>query len=95
MRKYEGMFIINSNTDEERRNSIMDRLKGIIEENGAITNIDEWGNRKLAYEINDLREGHYTVLKFEAERDVITELDRICKITEEVIRHMIVREDEK
>ena len=94
MRKYEAVFITNSNTDEERRNSIMDRFKGIIEGNGTITNVDEWGNRKLAYEINDLREGYYVVVNFEAEREVINELERIAKITEEVIRHMIVREEE-
>ena len=94
MRKYEAVFILNPNTDEERRNSIMDRFKGIMEENGAIINIDEWGNRKLAYEINDLREGYYTVINFEGVTETVNELDRIAKITEEVIRHMIVREEE-
>lgn len=94
MRKYEAMFILNPNTVEERRNAIMDRFKGIIEENGSITNVDEWGNRKLAYEINDLREGYYIVVNFESESEVVDELDRIAKITEEVIRHMIVREEE-
>lgn len=93
MNKYEAMFILNTSTEEERRNAILDRYKGIIEANGTIGNVDEWGNRKLAYEINDLKEGYYVVVNFEAEREVINELDRVSKITEEVIRHMVVREE--
>lgn len=93
MKKYEAMFILNTSTEEERRNAILDRFKGIIEGNGTIGNVDEWGNRKLAYEINDMREGYYVVVNFEAEREVINEIDRISKITEEVIRHMVVREE--
>ena len=93
MRKYEGMFIFALDAQEEERNSIFDRLKSIIESNGSIDSIDEWGIRKLAYEINDLKEGYYIVVNFQAENEVINEIDRVSKIIDPIIRHMIVRDE--
>lgn len=93
MRKYEGVIIFTPNADEEARNKIFERFKGIIETTGKINNIDEWGMRKLAYEINDLKEGYYIVVKFEAENESINELDRVSKITEQVVRLMVVRDE--
>lgn len=93
MRKYEGVFIFTPNIEDENRNQLFDRLKGIIEENGTITNIDEWGMRKLAYEINDLTEGYYIVVNFETTPETVQELDRICKISDNIMRHMIIKED--
>ena len=94
MRKYEGVFIFKSNMEDENRNKLFDRLKGVIEGNGTITNIDEWGTRKLAYEINDLTEGYYFIVNFETTPETVQELDRICKISDNIMRHMIIREDE-
>jgi len=94
MRKYEAVFIFVPSLEEEKRNQLLDRLKGIIESNGAITNIDEWGTRKLAYEINDLTEGYYIILNFETTPETVDELDRIAKISDGIMRHMIVREDD-
>lgn len=93
MRKYEGVFIFLPNLEEEKRNNDLDRLKGIIEADGAITNVDEWGLRKLAYEINDISEGYYVLLNFESTPETKDELDRIVKISDNVMRHMIVKED--
>ena len=94
MRKYEGVFIFAPNMEDENRNQLFDRLKGIIEGNGTITNVDEWGTRKLAYEINDLTEGYYIILNFETTPEVVEELDRICKISDNIMRHMVIREDQ-
>ena len=94
MRKYEAVFIFVPSLDVESRNQLLDRLKGIIEENGTITNVDEWGMRKLAYEINDLTEGYYFVVNFESTPEVVEELDRVCKISDSIMRHMIIREDQ-
>lgn len=94
MRKYEAIFIFAPSVDEEKRNGVIERFKGIIETNGSLLSIDEWGSRKLAYEINDLTEGHYILLNIEAGSDVVNEIDRVTKITEGIIRHMIVREEE-
>ncbi|KNF07136.1 30S ribosomal protein S6 [Gottschalkia purinilytica] len=95
MKKYEGVFIFAPDMAEETRNNVIDRLKSIIEGEGSLSNIDDWGSRKLAYEIDDYKEGYYTLLKFESNGEIVKELDRICKITDGVIRHMIVREEEK
>lgn len=94
MRKYEAVFIFLPSLEEERRNQLLDRLKGIIESDGTITNFDEWGMRKLAYEIDDLTEGYYVIINFEANPEIIQELDRISKISDNIMRHMIIREDE-
>ncbi len=94
MNKYELVYILKPNVDEEKRNQLLDKFRGIIEANGAIENVDEWGNRKLAYEINKLNEGYYTLVNFTANPEVPKELDRNLKITDEVIRHMIIRIEE-
>lgn len=93
MRKYEGMFIFLP-TDEEKRVQVMERFKGIIEENGKVNTIDEWGVRKLAYLIDDIGEGYYVLINFEAEPDVILELERISKISDNIMRYMIIRDEE-
>ncbi|SDZ24846.1 SSU ribosomal protein S6P [Proteiniborus ethanoligenes] len=94
MRKYEAVLIFAPGMEEESRNNLVERFKGIIETNGSVDNIDVWGNRKLAYEINDYQEGYYVLLKFNAGSDVVDEMDRIAKITDNVIRHMIIRDEE-
>lgn len=94
MRKYEAMLILVPNLEEEARNQLLDRFKGIVEKDGTITNIDEWGTRKLAYEINKYKEGYYVVMNFETTQDVVKELDRVSRISDSVMRHMIIREDE-
>lgn len=93
MRKYEAVYIFLPTLEEEKRNQILDRIKGIIEANGSISNIDEWGNRKLAYLIDDIGEGYYTLINFESESEVIQELNRISRITDSIMRHMIIRVD--
>lgn len=93
MRKYETVLIFVPSLEEEVRNQLFDRLKGIIGEDN-ITEVDEWGMRKLAYEINDLTEGYYIVVNFQATPETVEELDRVCKISDNIMRHMIVKEDE-
>lgn len=94
MNKYELVYILKSNVDEEKRTQLLDKFRGIIEADGAIENVDEWGNRKLAYEINKMNEGYYTLVNFNAASDVPKELDRNLKIADEVIRHMIIKIEE-
>ncbi|MTI65020.1 MAG: 30S ribosomal protein S6 [Firmicutes bacterium] len=94
MNKYEGVFIFRPNMEEEKRNNIFDKVKGIIESNGSVENVDEWGTRKLAYEIKDRTEGYYILVNFEAETDIVNEVHRISGITDEILRHMIVKEEE-
>ncbi len=94
MVKYEGVFILKPNMEEEENKSQIERIKSIIEDNGGkIDNLDEWGQRRLAYEIKKNKEGYYTIINFQAETDLIKELDRTSKINENIIRHMIVRDE--
>ncbi len=94
MRKYEAVFIFVPSLEEEKRNQLLDRLKGIIESDGTVTNVEEWGIRKLAYEINDLTEGYYVIINFETNTETVEELNRVAKISDNIMRHMVVREDE-
>jgi len=94
MRKYEAMVIFYPNFEEEKRVALLERFKGIIETGGTITSQDEWGMRKLAYLIDDLAEGYYVLINFESNPEVVKEFDRIAKISEGIMRHMIVKEEE-
>ncbi len=94
MKKYEAVLIFAPDMEEETRNNLVERFKGIVETNGTVDNVDVWGSRKLAYEINDYQEGYYVLLNFSAGSEVVDEIDRIAKITDDVIRHMIIREEE-
>lgn len=93
MRKYEIVLIFHPQLEEESRGQLFTRLKGVIGQDHVL-DVDEWGTRKLAYEINDLGEGYYMVVNFESTPETVAELDRVCKISDSIIRHMIVRVDE-
>ena len=95
MNNYEIMFIIAAALEEEKRTATVDMVKEIISsEGGEITNVDEWGMRKLAYPIQKKNEGYYVVSEFKAPAELPLELDRRLKISDSVIRHMIINKDE-
>lgn len=95
MRNYEVMYIIKPEVEEEQLNALVEKFKGLVEGMGAeVTKLDKWGKRRLAYEINHIREGIYVLMQFKAEAAAAAELDRVMKISDDIIRHMIVREDE-
>lgn len=91
--KYETIFIIRTSVDEESRKALIERFKGIIEENGTINEVDEWGNRRLAYPIDDERDGYYVLINFTSEPGVPAELDRVYQITEDILRSIIVTKE--
>ena len=93
--KYETMYIINANLDEEATAAVVAKFKALVEENATLTAIDEWGKRRLAYPINYMNEGYYVHMEFEAPHDFPAELDRNYNITESVLRGIIVNRDEK
>ena len=90
MKKYELVYILRTDTDDETKQKIQDKLKGIINTNGEVEAVDVWGNRKLAYQIQKLSDGYYVLVKFNAGAEVPKELDRNLKIMDQVIRHMII-----
>ncbi|BAF61073.1 MAG: 30S ribosomal protein S6 [Pelotomaculum sp.] len=95
MRKYEVIFILRPDLEEEKNAEVIEKFKNLIESHGGeIIKIDKWGKRRLAYEVKDFREGFYIVIQINAEPKLAAELDRVFKITDEVLRHMIVRENE-
>ncbi len=91
MNKYELMYILKTSADEEKRTQLLEKFTGIVETNGQVESVEEWGNRKLAYEISKVNEGYYVLVNFSAATDIPKELDRNLKIADEVIRHMITR----
>lgn len=96
MKAYELLFFVNPSLDVETRAAVMKRIDVTIAAgNGKVDNVDEWGKRKIAYEINDLTEGDYTLINFHADPASIAELDRVLRITDAVERHMIVRRDDQ
>lgn len=92
MRKYEVMYIIRPDVEQESVQAITDKFQGIISNGGEVTKHDVMGKRRLAYEIEKFRDGIYVLVQFNATPEVVTELDRVMKITDEVIRSMIVKD---
>ena len=94
MAKYETMLITSAALDEEATAALVGKFKSLIEANGTIDSIDEWGKRRLAYPINDENDGYYVLVNFSCEPDFPAELDRVYKITDGVLRSLIVAKDE-
>ena len=90
-RNYEAVVIVDPRLEEAAIHQAVDRFTKVIETQGEVAKIDQWGRRRLAYEVNHLSEGHYVVADFAAEPGLIAELDRLFSIGEEYIRHKIVR----
>jgi len=95
MNKYESIFILRPDLEETRRVELIEKFKGIVGAQGEIDSVDEWGMRKLAYEIQKLREGYYVMFNFRANPALPMELERNFKITDEVIRYIVINRDEK
>lgn len=93
MRNYETVIIFYPDVEEETRNSVMERLTNIIKENGSVDEIDEWGDRKFAYEIEYNNHGYYYLVKFKTEPETIVEFERIAKIQESILRYMVINLD--
>ena len=91
---YELMLIINPALGEEGIASVVERFKTLIEKNGTLAEVDEWGARRLAYEINHITEGYYVLMSFNSTPDLPAEVERIANITDGVIRSLVVCKDE-
>ena len=91
---YEAMLIINPAVGEEAIAAVVARFKSLIEKNGTLAEVDEWGTRRLAYEINHINEGYYVLISFNSTPDLPAEVERIANITDGVIRSLVVCKDE-
>ena len=95
MTNYELLFVIDSTLDDEQKNATVEKVQNIITENGTLGETDVWGMRKLAYPIEKKNEGYYVLVNFQAEADFPKELDRRLKISDAVVRHIIINKDAK
>ena len=86
--KYEVLYIIDPAQGEEGIAALVEKFKAMVEAEGTLSNIDLWGNRRLAYPINDLPEGYYVLMNFESNPAFPAEMERVMKITEGVLRCM-------
>lgn len=84
--KYEAMLVFSLKKDEEQIKALVEKFSDLIKANGTLENVDEWGKRKLAYEINYEGEGYYVLYNFESKPDFPAEFERIVSITDGVLR---------
>lgn len=91
LNKYESMFIIDNELGEENIQALVEKIRNLLETSAQLESIEEWGKRKLAYLINDKSEGYYVLANFSANSEFPSELERIYKITDGIIKYMIIR----
>ena len=91
MKAYELLYFVAPNTADDARENVMTRIETIVKDSkGAIDNVDDWGKRKLAYEIDGQTDADYTLVDFHTDPQTIAEMDRVLRINDAVMRHMIV-----
>ncbi len=90
---YETVMIFSLKQGEEGIQALVEKFKALIEKHATLQNVDEWGKRRLAYLINKESEGYYVLMNFESEAEFPAELDRVFKITDGVLRSMIIKKD--
>ena len=92
---YETLYVIDPQLSEEDTKAMVEKFTALINANGSVETVNEWGKRRLAYPINDLNEGYYVLVDFKSEGTFPAELERIFGITEGIMRSMVIRHDEK
>ena len=96
MRKYEIMYIIRPDIEEEAQTSLIERFNKVLTDNGAeIEKVDEMGKRRFAYTIDDYRDGFYVVVNLSGDVETVNEFDRQAKFSDDIVRHIVVREDDQ
>ena len=94
MNKYELALVLNAKVEDDVRTATLEKVKGLVERfNGTITNVDEWGKKRLAYEIQKMKEGYYYFIQFEGDSNCPNEVEAHVRIMESVIRYLCVRQD--
>lgn len=90
---YETIIIINPNLDEGATKATIEKFTSLISTNGTVESVDEWGKKRLAYPVNKQNEGYYTLINFSSNPEFISELERVYNISDEIIKHIIVKKD--
>ena len=95
MSKYELTFVVNAKIEDDERAAVVDKCKALIERfGGTITNVDEWGKRRLAYEIQKMKEGFYYIVQFDAPTTAPAEIESRIRIMDNVMRYLDVKREE-
>lgn len=95
MRSYEILYVIRPDIEEDAKKALVERFDNLLTSNGAeIVESKEWGKRRLAYEIQDYKEGFYQIIKLNSEVEATNEFERLVKISNDIIRHIIVRDEQ-
>lgn len=94
MNKYETVFLISNKITKEQKNAVITKVTDFIAKNGKITKTEDLGERKLAYEVKKHDKAVYYIIEFESNSETITELERIYRITEEIIKFITIRKDD-
>ena len=89
-KRYEALYVIDTGLGDEGIAAMVEKFKALVEANGTLESIDEWGKRKLAYEIDHKSEGYYVLMNFTSGPEFPAELDRVFKITEGIMRFVTV-----
>ena len=93
MNKYESVIIVNPNVDEAGIKALEEKFTGLINANGKVESVENMGKKRLAYEIKKFKEGTYMLFNFEAKPDLIDELERVYRITDDIIKFIVVRKE--
>ena len=94
MNKYELVLVVNAKIEDDARAAVVDKAKAYVERfGGAVTEVEDWGKKKLAYEIQHMKEGFYYFIQFEADATCPAELEKRVRIMENVLRYLVVRKD--
>lgn len=94
MNKYELALVVNAKIEDEARTATVEKVKELITTfGGTVTNVDEWGKKRLAYEIQKMREGFYYFIQFESDSNCPNEVEQNVRIMESVIRYLCIRQD--
>lgn len=96
MNKYELAVVVSAKIEDEERAALVDKCKALIERfGGTITNVDDWGKKRLAYEIQKMKEGFYYFIQFEAESSAPAEIESRIRIMDNVLRYLVVKNETK
>ena len=93
MNKYETMYIISPTVDDEQVKALVEKFNDLISEHGEIEKVEEWGRKKLAYEVQDQKEGYYVLVYFTSNPEFPLELERNFKITENILKYLILNKE--
>lgn len=93
MNKYESIVVFRTDMEDGAREELLEKFKNIIEADGTIESVEDWGQKRLAYEIKKVRDGYYYLINFEAGRELPLELERNYRISDQVLRYNIIRKD--